>query len=50
MPGQHVLEEAVDERFSRECQTFPSRTVALLAAGGDLPIFQRFQSLPVPAG
>jgi hypothetical protein len=34
-----MLEEAVDERFGRERQPFPSRAVALFKAERDLPIF-----------
>jgi hypothetical protein len=42
---QHMLEEAVDERLDGECQAFPPRATALLAAEGDLPVFKLFQTV-----
>jgi hypothetical protein len=42
---EDMLEEAVDERFSRERQTMPPGAAALLDAERDVPIFERFQAV-----
>jgi hypothetical protein len=40
-----MLEEAVDERFSGQRQTFPPSAVPLLEAERDVPVFQRFEAV-----
>ena len=39
---QPMLEEAVDKRSSGQRPALPPRTVALLEAEGDVPVFERF--------
>ena len=43
--GPHVLEEAADERFSRQRLGFQPCAPALLEAQGALPVCKRFQAI-----